>query len=322
MRTITIVLLTGMALSLTAYGRSDQPGQVGLGDISGSSEVSTPVVRARFVLPDQLPDVPTRMTVYRTVEPRISRQDITRLMEALDLRGEIIESERMFAVRDGDRVLEACREPHTGYLRYCDDGRLSLRENVRDLPSESEAINTAKQILDSYGFLPRDTFLAGSGYFEFCTLDSRGDVIDHGKNALGVGFGFRLDGWKVEGPGAKAGVVFGENGQVIAVSRIWRETYQDRTAEIITSTEALARFKERWPAEESPDEAERTDILTTIDIGEMYLAYFAEPGLLPQQYLKPVYIFKGGYSVSDKRDSPQIHDSGKFHIMVPATADR
>jgi hypothetical protein len=317
MRTMTIMLLTGMALPLTAYSQIQQPGQAGPED----RPVWTAVVRARFGLPDPLPDVPERMTVYRTVEPRISRQDITWLMEALDLHGQIIESEGMFAVREGDRVLEACRELHTGYLRYCDDGKLSLRENV-NLPPESEAIDRARQILDNYGFLLPDTFLAGTGYFEFCTLDSQGDIVDHGKNALAVGFGFTLDGWKVEGPGAKAGVVFGQDGEVIAVSRIWREIHQDRTAEIITPTEALSRFKARWPSEEHPDEAERTDILTRVDIDEMYLAYFAEPGLLPQETLEPVYMFEGRYSVSDKRDAPQIHDSGEFHIMIPATANR
>lgn len=277
-----------------------------------------PTVLASFKLVTPLPKVPENMMVYRTVDPKISREDVMRLMKAFDLEGRVDEREKQFLVKTGDRVLELFKEPGTGYIRFSDNARLTMEEEAENLPSEEEAVKRAQDFLKKNGLLPDNTAFRGVRYYEFATYDSIGKTTSEGKSGLAVGFGFQIEGIKVEGPGAKAGVVFGRDGQIIGASRIWREIRPDKEMKIINPEEAFSIFKQRWPMEGAPEELPRAEIRTEVNISEVYVAYYAEPGCIPQSHVEPVYLFKGNYQTSGRVGEREIKESDYFEIMIPA----
>ncbi|MCK4420574.1 hypothetical protein KAW48_02160 [candidate division WOR-3 bacterium] len=314
MRKICILLLLSGALFLVKAARED----VTSSESENQQKLPEVKVLASFELVQPLLEVPERMMVYRTVDPKITRDDVRRLMKIFGFEGQIDDRKRQFVVKDQDKVLEVFKQPGTGYLRYSNNTKLAIEEEVKNIPSEDEAISKAEKFLKSYGFLPENTFLNGVQYYEFSKYDSVGKTIAHGKSAISVGFGFKIEGMKVEGPGAKASVIFGENGEIIGASKIWREIEPDKEMKIITPEDAFAKFKQRWPREAEPKELEKAEVKTKVNIREVYVTYYAEPGCLPESHIKPVYIFKGDYQISGKVGEREIKDSDYFKIVIPA----
>jgi hypothetical protein len=239
-------------------------------------------------------------------------------MEVFGLEGQIVDRDRQFLVKDQDRVLEVFKQPGTGYLRFSDNEKLAIEKEARNLLSEDEAIAKAKEFLNANGLLPKNTFLAGVGYYEFGEYDSAGKTINEGRSAISVGFGFKIEEMKVEGPGAKASVVFGEGGEIIEASRIWREIKPDKEVKIITLEESFARFRQRWPRQAEPEELRQADIKTEVNVKEVHLTYYAEPGCIPQSRIEPVYIFRGDYQTSGRVGEQEIKEGDYFEIIIPA----
>jgi len=266
--------------------------------------------------------VPEKMMAYKVVDPRISKKDIALLMKAFGLEGKIVDRRKQFVVRDGHKVLEVFKQPGTGYLRFSNDQKLALEKEAKNLPLEHEAIVEAKEFFRTHGLLSENTFFMGIGYHEFREYNSEGELIAQGKSAVAVGFGFKIEEMRVEGPGAKASVIFGEGGEIIGASKIWREIQPDKQMKILTPEEAFARFKQRWPTEAEPQQLEQAEIKTEVNIKGVYLTYYAEPGCLPQDYVEPVYVFKGDYQISGRIGKREIRDSDYFEIIIPAVTNR
>lgn len=314
MKKICLLFLFSGALFLIETARGDAV----LYASKNEPELPESLVLASFKLVHPLPKVPEKMMVYKTVDPKISREGVMTLMKAFSLEGEIDDRKRQFVVKDRDRVLEVFKQPGTGYLRFSDNAKLGIEKEAKNLPSEDSATARAKEFLMANGLLPENTFFAGVGYYEFRKCDSDGKIIVQGKSAITIGFGFRIGEIKVEGPGAKAGVVFGEEGEIIGVSKIWREIESDKERKIITPEEAFGAFKKRWPREAVSGQLERAKIKTEVNIKEVYVAYYAEPGCVPQNYIEPVYVFKGNYQTSSKIGKQEIKESDYFIIIIPA----
>lgn len=291
---------------------------------AGAQESDNLEVRAAFHFHFErtVPGFPPRMTVYRTSKPSISEEHVRPLLALLNINSEIRNIEDMLFADDGTRVLHASKLPHTGYLRYADDDKLSRKTKAQGLPSEDEAIARATRILVEHGLMPDATITPRTDYLRYGVIDSEGRWLEHGENALAVGFTFRVDGYRFVGPGAKAGVVFGENGEIIALSRIWRDIEADRKVPIISVRDAVDRFKKRWPPEDDHAARRRPDILTTVRIEEVFPAYFAKPGTIEQQFLEPVYVFNGKYSVRGQAGDETIEDNDSFRIVIPAMGNR
>ncbi|NIP24721.1 MAG: hypothetical protein GWN55_04840 [Phycisphaerae bacterium] len=283
---------------------------------------SKPSVLASFKLLCPLPEVPEKMMIYKAVDPRISQKDITQLMKAFGLEGKIVDRRRQFVVRDGHKVLEVFKQSGTGYLRFSNDQKLAAEKRAKKLPSEHKAIVKAKEFLRTHGLLSKNTFFVGTGYHEFREYNSEGELFARGRSAIAVGFGFKIEEMRVEGPGAKASVIFGEGGEIIGASKIWREIQPDKQKKILTPEEAFTRFKQRWPTELEPQQLEQAEIKTEVNIREVYLTYYAKPGCLPQDYLEPIYVFKGDYRISGRIGEREISDSDYFKIIIPAVTNR
>lgn len=275
-------------------------------------------VRASFTMVRSLPEAPDSMMIYETVTPEMSESDVKTLMKACGIEGKIIDRQRQYVVREGKKVLEIFKEPGTGYLRFSNDAQLGAEQKAKNLPSRDEAVEKAKAVLEAQGLLHDNMFLTDVSYFESAKYNTRGETIEEGKSAVTAGFAFTLEGKRVEGPGAKASVVFGANSEIIGISWIWRKMKPYKKVKIISPDEAFVKFKRRWPAEGTPEQMKLAAINTRVNIKDMRLTYFAKPGCIPQMHVKPVYIFEGDFVVTRGIGEDAVKRSDRFLIFIPA----
>lgn len=277
-----------------------------------------------FELPSTFPDVPETMMIYKSIPPTISQKDVRDLMEICHLDETMLTTHEwgFLANEEDKRVLVVYTEPGTGYIRYRDNVQLMSETPSDKLPSENEAIRMAEEILTEKGLLPdkKDTVVVD--YSEVRKYSNDGVLMERGNPALYVKFLFSLNDFPVIGPGAKAGVVFGENGAIIGLFRIWRDVGEDHEAPIISPEEAFALFKQRWTKDEEFKQNNQMDVSFNVLIDNIYLAYYTLPGFEPQNFVEPVYVFTGSFQSYDSTDNRQNSDCAAcgepFQIIIPA----
>lgn len=278
-------------------------------------EQSRLLAKSVFHLSEELVSEPAKLKRYLVLDPLVSSADkVKELATAFELDTEVETRERQYLVKDGARTLEVFRQPGTGYIRFSNDTELDAEKAVSNLPWPDEAAELAAAFLSKHGLLPASTRLLGTRYAEFTELDGKGQVVRSGNSSIAVIYGFEVDGIRVRGPGAKAGVVFGEGGKIIGASLIWRRIKQDGETEIVSPKEAFQRFKHIWP----PEDAEAADIQTDIYIDKVEATYYTKLGMYPQESLDPVYAFSGFYEVRGKMKGQTRYEKERFEVLVPA----
>ena len=200
--------------------------------------------RSVFHLEGELSKEPASMTRYVTQEPRFRTADaVAELAKVFDLEGKVEERERKFLVKNDLRVLELFRDKGTGYIRYSDNAELGAEKAASALPEPDEAVAKSGELLKANGLLPENAVLLGTRYAEFELTGNKGEAMAAGNSSIAAIYGFELDGRPVLGPGAKAGVVFGNDAKVIGASLIWRPVEPEGEMEIISPAEAFERFE-------------------------------------------------------------------------------
>ncbi len=279
-------------------------------DVTASS-----TAKSVFHPPEELSEDASSLNRYLVLEPLLSNADeVKGLASLFGLDAEVEMRKRQYLVKEGERTLEVFRQPGTGYIRFSNDAELGAEKAPSNLPWPDEAAELAKEFLSEHGLLPESARLLGTRYSEFTELDGAGQIVRSGNSSITVIFNFEIDGKVVRGPGAKAGVVFGEGGKIIGASLIWRQIKLDDEAEIIAPKEAFQRFKNIWP----PEDNEAADIQTDVFIDKVEATYYAKPGMYPMEFLEPVYAFSGFYELRGKLNGQVLHEKERFEVLVPA----
>ncbi len=291
---------------------------MGAASLVEAQQPSRPVIVAVFEMVGPMPEAPEAMTVYKVLPPKVSEEVMKRWMAAFELDGEIIDRERQLVVKDEKRVLEVFKQPGTGYVRFSDNAKLAIEEAATNLPSENEAAKKAEAFLTQNGLLPENASFAGIGYYDFRLADQKGVVTSEGKSGISAAFAVELGELPVLGPGAKASVAFGSNGEIIGAARIWREVAADKEVTIISPEDAIERFKAGWPPEKVDGMPEVTTIVT---VTELVMAYWAGPGPIPQMWVEPVYVFRGFHETEGEIGKRRIHEREHFEIVIPAVPE-
>ena len=272
-------------------------------------------VRSVFHLTAELPSELAKMKRFTTLEPIIKNTgEVAKLAMAFHLDAPVEKHEKRFMVRQGNRTLEVFHQNGTGSIRYSDNDALDAEKAVAQLPPAGEAIKKAESLLSQNGLLPEGAKLLGTRPYEFQQLDEKGQILDSGSSAIAVVYGFEIDNKLVRGPGAKAGVVLGEDGKVIGCSLIWRQIKHEGEFSVISPKEAFENFKRIWP----PEKDAETDIETNIYVDEVSTTYYAKPGIYAQETLDPVYQFRGYYELKGKTNHGEVGEKEYFEVLVPA----
>lgn len=284
-------------------------------------DVVAPVAKtqvvSRFDFRAEPVELPDEIPVYEVVGPMVDREGFYELMKVFGLPGEIGGNDVIWVARDGGRTLEASLRPGTGYLRYTDEEKLLSERRAAGLLSDEEAIDKARDFLEEHGWLPEGATLSGVDYYEFAEFGANGELLDEGISAVSVIFEMELAGVPVEGPGAKCSVAFGDYGELVGAARVWRDL-ADPTACVATVSfdSASQEFKARWPEEAPREGLAEEHHLVTVVVEEMYVAYYAEPGVTPQEMIEPVLVFVGYSQLVDPQGKP-VGDVDPFWQKVP-----
>ena len=273
-----------------------------------------------FRITSALPENPTYMTIYKTIDPLFSTDDINRLLGIFNLNGEVSDLGRNLVIYDEGRELEIFKQPGTGFIRFSNYDNVDLTKKANNLPTDEEAIKMADEFLKSNNFLPENAYFKSIDYHRFKDINRFGVTTDQGKSAIQVGYGFTIDGFKAIGAGAKAGVVFGDNGELIMFYRYWRDLEPYQNVEIVSPEEAIEFFKDEWIKRTS--NYENNGLSIDVEIDDIYIAYLTEQSIEPQGFIEPVYVFSGIANLKDMKDGKVIEDlkntDKNFEILVSA----
>jgi len=250
-----------------------------------------------------------RMMVYKVEDPVVTTDSVWQIGEKLGFEGSVsyIDGGKKIAMLD-ERAEEV---RHLSV--FIDSGAVDYVIVYPDklyppeppnLPSEEEARQIAIDFLAQSGLLSADAEVGDIYKVDVVTGGTYGnvevpeevvedegeiipEVVEEYIAHLLVRFHRQIDGFPVIGSGSKFGVRIGDDGEVITVLKVWREVTPCNEVIINTPEQAYQELKSGAGSYYTPLDCEK------VVIEQVYLAYWMEPPDQHQEYVAPVYEFKG-----------------------------
>lgn len=250
--------------------------------------ITLPVKQHTFEMDMAFTDIEPTMTINQVKSANVSEMDVEAIGKLLGFNG------GAGVVNDGvlgmvERTKAINIYTASGAIWYADTAKLfrSVKKQP-NLPSDAEAMEIAETFLSSRGLLPSDAVVSNVVADEQGEINtSTKEVSNVIKTDLQVIFDRKIDNIPVIGPGSKLKVYIGDEGEVIGVYKAWRalEPYSECT--IKTPEEAFEDLKAgkcRFAGPIGFDKA---------IVKEISLAYYIEAADKEQDFVEPVYVFKG-----------------------------
>jgi hypothetical protein len=164
------------------------------------------------------------------------------------------------------------------------------------LPSPDEAKVLAYDFLDKLDLLPPDyqnfgvikdriVVAAGGGYD--IEEGAVGNIMQKDPSYWLVKFPFNVDGNPVTGPGAKTEVSIGDEGEPVSMVWAWKEVTPAYTENIKSEQSAFDDIVNNKGTVDMPVSC------PNVRIDDVQLSYWIDPLSEKQDYILPVYVFKG-----------------------------
>ncbi|CDF58636.1 hypothetical protein [Thermobrachium celere] len=234
-------------------------------------------------------NIPQKCKVYKVKAPKIDINQIKEKANKLGIEGKLTEDKKIIRVRGetGDLIVDKI----TGSERYFTK---QMRGDVEPKPiknilKDEEYVKLASDFLNKYGFSKPNIVLKGvnKGY-RIGTVDKQGNETQSVAKVEVMFESKPVDGIKYTGIGPKISVWFGDNGEIIGYSSIWREIEEVGNYPLISIDEAVENIKKGkaliYNLSNSDEEG-------TIESWELVL--WSDPDGYEQKYVIPHYIFKG-----------------------------
>ncbi len=295
-----LLLIIGTVIGITLLA-INQPNSM----VPAKSEQSGQAVVTSEIHPDEsagrlthtivmntvLPKPVDSIMVYKVVQPHYTRQDIISLGEKFNMSP----SDDMKGGADGfgraskDRSIQAYIST-TGFVEYHNSNRahtinpLDVPEN---LPSDEEAIAIATKFLKDRDLLPEGAVSNGVTHGKITRSEVGNQIVEW--EDIEVWFDRELNGYPVEG--TQLMLAIGGHGDVLEYFTNWR-TY-----------EPYKEFAVKAP-EHALEELKTTGVPVGMNIpdnfmiNKMYLGYHTKAGAYTENYLEPVWVFKGNVMVN------------------------
>ena len=227
-----------------------------------------------------MPKCPETVPVYQTIQPNITEEYVKSLGIKFGLNGNVIYGDDVISMDDDDTDGYLMVFKATGTILYTINDAILYPSKPADLPSDEEAMNIAMNILSEKSILPKGdlpskiTAATGTGCGECChLLVSFNHVIP------------------IAGPGAKHGVRIGDGGEVIEVFINPTNPLELPVLETVPVKSGEQAFEEM--------KANKCFFIpyasqtARVQIDNVYIAYWLEGVSISQEYIVPVYVFKG-----------------------------
>jgi len=251
-----------------------------------------------------------KMMVYRVENPVVTTDSVKEIGGKLGFEGgaNYIDEETKIAMLDeeAEEVRQLSVWVDSGAVEYAivyPDKLYPLEPP--NLPSEEEARQIAIDFLDQSGLLPADSAIGDDLEAEVLVggtygtrekvpdevMDEAGEIKPEGDEEyvthLLVRFHRQINGFPVNGVGSKFGVRIGDKGEVVAMLKVWRELTPYNEVVINTPEQAYQELTSGTGSYYAPLDCEK------VVVEQVYLAYWMEPLDEHQEYVVPVYEFKG-----------------------------
>jgi hypothetical protein len=253
-----------------------------IGEVAGGSQSCKIEVTANKS------NAPEKIEVYKTVQPKVTKTDAIAFAKKFNITeiGEINEGEPKISVSSKD--MRYCLQLFkTGGLSYSDYYRSDTPNGIdiaENLPSDEEAIRIATSFLKERNLLP-DGAKVGGVTHEKAYTTSNGMTWVSWEDIL-VYYTIELNGMKVEG--TQFEIEIGGHGDVIRFFSNWKEYESVGEYPIKTRDSSIESLKEKGISTAAGPL--KPDIVT---INEIYLAYETNAVAYKEEYLEPVWVFRG-----------------------------
>jgi hypothetical protein len=257
---------------------------------SGNFKADLPVYASpgrnvSFELAAEFPEVGNKAMVYQVKPPEVTVEKVTEMGRRLGFQGEAkVGIEFIFMTdKSGGETRELMVDINSGAVRY---GFASYMDKLYPLtpptlPSEDEAKQIATQFLAQAGLLPPGAYASKVGPGGGAGGDGGPYYVTH----LLVGFTWEFDG--LPATGSTLSVRIGDGGEVVQVHRVWREVEPYKKVSIKSPQEAYQELVAGEGSCPVPSGCQK------MVVEKITLAYWMEPPIERQEYVVPVYQFKG-----------------------------
>jgi hypothetical protein len=260
----------------------DNPTQV-LGGISHSIAIQT-------LLPEKI----EKVKVYKIAGPHFTRQDIISLGQKFNISSpnEIKEGKEGFSIAAEDGSADVLLM-NSGWIEYSNSKRAHTINSLDvpgNLPTDEEAVKIATKFLKDRDLLPEGA--------EF-KKTSHGKILGNAENSTDIVFwedvqvwyGRKIDGKTVEG--TQLMLAIGAHGDPLEFITNWRKYESYKEMPVKTPDTAFNELKTRGVSVGMNKQG-------TVSINNAYLAYRTKAGAETEEYLEPVWAFKGNVMVDGK----------------------
>ena len=309
---VTVVVSTGFLLHYASIPGAETGKSLTLsddgGDIAGS-------LSHQIDMKSPMPTSPGTILVYKTNPPIVNKETTLALAKKFNVTGTMRGDQ---VVQSDDLVYGVEISKISGKMRYSNAKRPNDAMDAPGmLPSDEEAVRIATQFLKEKDLLPNGAELgrAKRGYTVF--IDNNGNEIPR-NGEVTVGFGRKLNNLDVKGAGVS--VTLGGNGDIIEYSADWRNYTPYKEYPIKSPETAFGELKKKGMKTgiEKPG---------PVSIDSVYLAYTSKAPAFKEEYLEPVWIFKGQTMTKDSKVKPvteyipALKETPKEFISGFATAE-
>jgi len=250
--------------------------------ISGVSRPLGSVPAVSFELSSPLPDMPDKLQVYKMVKPDVNEEYVRALGAKFDLEGDISEGTKNYLLRNNQtkNSLEVYKPTGTFWYHLRSYFRIPSEEIIKNppkLPQDAEALKIATDFLVERDLLPKGDVA--------CRVDvgaSFGEI----PTCLLVSFQHAV---QITGPGSRHGLRIGDGGKVVEVFINPTNPLELPPLEMVAVKSVQQAYEEVKTNINyyAPSESRK------VKIDNVTVAYWLEALGEGQEYVAPVYIFKG-----------------------------
>jgi len=257
-----------------------------------------------------LPSAPGTMKTFKAVNANLNADKAKSIAGAFGMQGSPTGG-NVLGLEEGGKSLKI--QSDTGSIRFMDTGRMGKDEG-KSLPNAGQGGAKADKFISDNKLLGQEAHRSGVDIAETLQQTKQGGPTSTRTREMQVNYRFKLKNMDVEGPGAKATVFMGDNGDVVGFFKAWREVAEDKDVKTKSSDKAIAALmaKGEWNMNKAAGGPVRE-----IHINKARLAYWAEDigkGLVG---IDPAYIFEG---TLERFDGTMVPFMQKVSA-VDATAD-
>ena len=239
-------------------------------------------VKIEFPEPIQ---VPRELPLYAAIPPAWNSEKVAKLAARFDLRGDVADVGSWFVCRSDKWTLEVYQATQSLRLERNDFDAEGRGKNA-GVPDRDRAVVAAKRFLDTVG----DTFARAEvdSVTELQVIKASRENQSGERQVVGlqVNYRYSLDGLPLVGPGAKAQVTVGHDGELAQAYRFAREVKKVGARPSVSPGEAFKRFAASDHFANLTGDAKVT--VTSAQLGLLCLAPTEVQGVLV-----PAYVLRG-----------------------------